>query len=399
MLVGGSEATVAGRLVPRVYKTRGREASHRFLVEAIESSGGVVLYASPTDRAPFYFGVQLPSLERVGLLVYPITISKRPTVNRPVTESRGQLRYGREESWVEDHVVGRDLAGVDVTLMLGIDDTRRLIVSLDPSLYDPMPLGISVIYLSDADADAVQRDGLIARTHVNRAGRRNADPRTPEGLETWVGCRPDRFLEVTRFERNSYSLGLDQALRYTAALHGVEHRVAADTPVGSRHELEMAFNVSATEILEVIKGRHRLEVAVRGGIAEFHLERVLQTLPWLATVHRLDQDGKADFEVTAGAGDQRLIECKNVSPDTYASGEVKVEVQKTRTSKNDPSSRFYPVDHFDVVAACLYSVTHTWEFRYARTTSLDRHRDYPDRIAALQRVDDRWTSEASDVLP
>ncbi|SPD88501.1 protein of unknown function [Micropruina glycogenica] len=46
---------------------------------------------------------------------------------------------------------------------------------------------------------------------------------------------------------------------------------------------------------------------------------------------------------------------------------------KTRASKGDPASRFYAVDSFDVVAACLFSATGKWEFRYGRTATLQRH--------------------------
>ena len=89
------------------------------------------------------------------------------------------------------------------------------------------------------------------------------------------------------------------------------------------------------------------------------------------------------------------VECKNASPKTSASGAFKVEVQKTRASKGDPASRFYPADGFDVVAACLFSPTGRWKFRFGRTADMARHKDFPDRLAPIQTITDDWT----DTLP
>ena len=68
-----------------------------------------------------------------------------------------------------------------------------------------------------------------------------------------------------------------------------------------------------------------------------------------------------------------------------------MEVQKTRASKGDPASRFYPIDGFDVVAACLFSSTGRWEFRFGRTAEMTPHKDFPDRLAAIQTITNDWT--------
>ena len=124
--------------------------------------------------------------------------------------------------------------------------------------------------------------------------------------------------------------------------------------------------MSSQEILEIISSRNRLQVAVRGGVAEHHLERVLRADPAVEYVRRLDQEALHDFDVTLFDGRQARVECKNASPEPYADGTYKVEVQKTRASKNDPTSRFYRVDQFDVVAACMYSPTGQWSFATRR---------------------------------
>jgi hypothetical protein len=87
------------------------------------------------------------------------------------------------------------------------------------------------------------------------------------------------------------------------------------------------------------------------------------------------------------------VECKNASPRAYADGTLKVEVQKTRASKGDPASRLYRVDQFDVIAACLYSPTREWVFRFQHTRLLVRDRTFADRIAPIQRIEDDWVPD------
>ncbi len=78
----------------RSYHLQGRADLHAFLAEAVDASGGRVLYASDPHRAPVYLGVQLDSDERMGMLVYPFRITRNTIRNRPGDEVRGQLRYG-----------------------------------------------------------------------------------------------------------------------------------------------------------------------------------------------------------------------------------------------------------------------------------------------------------------
>jgi hypothetical protein len=75
-----------------------------------------------------------------------------------------------------------------------------------------------------------------------------------------------------------------------------------------------------------------------------------------------------------------------------------VETQKTRASKGDPKSRLYEPAQFDVVAACMYGPWQRWEFRYKHSRSLERDSNYPDRLAALQRIDHSWAATLADAL-
>lgn len=150
--------------------------------------------------------------------------------------------------------------------------------------------------------------------------------------------------------------------------------------------MEEQFALSSVQILDIINGRNRLAVAVRGGVAEYHLETFLNADPALLGVQRLDVDAMHDFDVVRADGSLLGIECKNVSPNRTKDGSFKVEVQKTRASRGDPASRLYRADAFDVVAACLFSATREWTFRFQLTAALPRHREHAaGRVVFLAR--------------
>ena len=385
---------VAGRAYARVYRLSSRRAAvHERLLRAVEGSGGRLIYASQPDRAPVYLGVETPSGERVGVLAYPFTATQVLTKGRPADEHRLQVRYGGEKSWTEyEHPLGRDVAHIDTTLVLGVHVDLDLFVGLDPALYDPLPMGISVEFKqSQVDTALQSTHGWHVFERDNITGVRRAVPRARDGLETVVLFTPERLLDYVRLERTASDLGLDPALRFASALEASTPRAPDAPAVASIHDLEEQFEMSSVEILEVISNRHRLSVAVRGGVAEHHLARVLVNEPGVAVLTPLDQDGQHDFDVTLGDGRTVRVECKNCSPERYANGDLKVEVQKTRASKNDPASRFYRADQFDILAACLYGPTGEWRFAYRPTSQLDRHPAHPDRLAVLHHVTDGWT--------
>lgn len=389
------DETIARRAFGEVYRVSGRADQYEFLINAVEASGGRVIYASDTNRAPLYLGVQMDSDERLGLLVYPFRITHKVIKNRPDDEVRGQLRYGSEESWKREHPVGRDVAGVDVTMILGVDLEAGIILGLDANLWDPLPMGIS-FYAKDAEIDQAKDSGWHVWEKINRAGNKRSEARSPTSLETVVAFTPDRLVDYARLERRATSLRLDPPLRYSAALAMASRDAADQAPL--RHVLEEQFALTSQQILDIIGGRNRLAVAVRGGVAEYHLELQLQHAPDVASVERLDLDAQHDFNVTLDDGRILRVECKNASPKTYANGDFKVEVQKTRASQNDPASRFYPVDGFDVVAACLFSPTGRWEFRFGATATMNRHNEFPDRLAPMQAVTGEWASSLSDLM-
>lgn len=389
-----SEQPLADRAFGEVYKVQGRTDLHTFLCEAIQASGGRVLYASDPHRAPVYFGVQLDSDERIGMLIYPFRVTRNTIRNRPTNEVRGQIRYGSESSWKRDHPVGRDIAGVDVTMIVGVDLADGVLLGLDANLWDPLPMGIS-FYAKDTEIEQAKKSGWHVWEKVNRPGTKRSEPRSPTSFETVVAFAPDRLIDYARLERRATSLRLDQPLRYSAAVALADRTASSQLP--RRHVLEEQFALTSEQILDIIGGRNRLAVAVRGGVAEHHLENLLRHAPGITSVERLDVDAMHDFNVVLTDGRHLRVECKNASPKTSASGAFKVEVQKTRASKGDPASRFYPVGGFDVVAACLFSPTGRWEFRYELTSRMKTHKDFPDRLAPIQTITSAWTSDLRDL--
>lgn len=380
---------LAGRVyVPKLYRVAGRSDLLEFIIDALSQSGAEIVYSTTWDRpatVPAYLGVETAGGDRLGILCYPFRATQREIKNRPADEHRVQVRYGSETTWLHKHRLGRDAAGVDVTIVVGVHLDAGMLIGLDPFAYDPLPMGNSIEF-KDADVEATRASGWHVWERINRPGRRRAQARTTEGLETIVAFAPERLLDYVRFEREASTLALDPPLRFQLA----RTTAGASQPPLGRHALEEQFGLSAPEILDVIDRRFRLGVALKGGVAEHHLQRELRADPVVASAEQIDKDGKPDFDVQLTDGRRVLVECKNVSPLRYADGAMKVEVQKTRSQRDNPAGRLYLPEQFDVVAACLFSATGLWEFRYRAAADLEASPRFRGRIAPIQRVDDTW---------
>lgn len=389
-------AADSGRSYARAYGRVQRRRHHEFIEHAVERGGGRVVSSSGASRAPLFLGVEGANGERVGLCAYVFLANRRETQNRPQDEHRLQVRFGdvNDPAWrAQEHPVGFDPLGVDVTLVLGAHLEADLIIALDPLVYDPLPIGISVFF-KEAEIDLAVRTGWHVWERDNISGARRPSPRTELGVETVVTFAPERLLDYVRFERDAQALRLDPALRFTAA-----QDAARPDRISGLHSLEREFGLPGQEILDIIRERPRLGMAVRGGVAERHLHRVLDADVEVTAIDLGMQEGPPDFFVRLRSRRGRMtVECKNASATTYADGTPKVETQKTRASKGDPKSRLYEPAQFDVVAACMYGPWRRWEFRYKRSDRLERDATYPDRIAAIQRIDQTWTATLAEAL-
>lgn len=385
----------SGREYGRVYERVRRQPVHEFLEDAVRASGGSVLFSSGNRTAPLFLAVEDAHGARYGIVAYAFLMNEERTLNRPTNENRGQIRYGdvNDPAWrAEAHPLSFDPAGIDVTCVVGCHIERGLIIGLDPGRNDPLPIGNS-FYAKAGDLDVASERGWNVWEGRRRASDKRVDDDDAPDFDAIVALQPSRFLDFVAYERHAQTMGLDSALRLHLAVRSGELEQASQI-----HDLEAAYGLTASDVLDIIQTNARLGMAVRGGVAERHLQLQLESHPLVTDVRPGNVEGPPDFIATVAGSTGVRIECKNASPKTYAGNVPKVEVQKTRASKDDPTSRFYGTDAFDVVAACLFGPTSEWEFRFCRTDRLTPHPQHANKIAPLQRVDERWHSSIVDAL-
>jgi hypothetical protein len=166
------------------------------------------------------------------------------------------------------------------------------------------------------------------------------------------------------------------------------------------HDLEVRYGLTAEELLNAIERRFRLRTAVEGAVAEEQMERKIKALVGrvIERYEAHDLDGHPDFSIwLPGRGVPLRAECKNIRESTKkgaeayrVKGEVvafKVETQKTRAAKGDPTSRYYDISHFDILGVCLGKKTGCWsDLVFIKTADLMRHAAFPSKLAVMQRV-------------
>jgi hypothetical protein len=169
-------------------------------------------------------------------------------------------------------------------------------------------------------------------------------------------------------------------------------------PSETIHALSQEFEMPEAAVLDLIASAPRLKMAVRGWVAEEKLVRTLEHVSGVSNCVRVNEEGGPDVRLRFEGSRELTVQCKNVLRQTTKKGEARVDFQKTRASKSDPCSRYYRVDEFDLVAACLHAITTRWEFQYVLPRQLEPHPKCQGRLSNNVRVDDRWTRQARDVL-
>jgi hypothetical protein len=368
-----------------------------FVLTALRSRGCTVLHASQPSRAPFHIVLDLPGGERLSLLVYAFFANSEPTRNRPQDEHRFQIKYGGNLKGVLDVAV--DPHGVTTTIFVGIDPQRGLFVAADPLMNDPSPMSRSIEFKAE-NVETILREGWAAwerdrrdaKTSTRRAFELLPDVRT----EVLIGGRQERLLDLILLER--VARGLDPGERHLIAdkFRDLPGKIAS-TP--RSHKLLEELDIAPETLLDLIASASRLKMAVRGWVAETHLEAYLARIDGVSECRRLMEEGRPDITLRWKGGKPILVECKNVLRTTYAGGVPKLDFQRTRASKADPCSRYYTTADFDVVAACLHPVSERWEFRFALTRHLPSHGTCEGRIDSNIRVrDDVFRSRIADLL-
>lgn len=168
------------------------------------------------------------------------------------------------------------------------------------------------------------------------------------------------------------------------------------------HPLEKRFNAPTADILEAIEHGFRAQVDVRGKLAELYLYRHFERQRLEGRIVSLqwhDADGQPDFEIVMRDGRKLRVECKNLRSGRNFSPErgCKVEIQKTRGGRDRRGrrTRGYRADYFDVLAACTFSQTGEWRFRFIAARRLVGRDDDPEVLKVMQPVpltgeDEHW---------
>jgi restriction-modification system family protein len=362
----------------------------QFVRDALELRGCTIVHMSPADRAPFFIVLNLPGGERMSILAYAFLANAKVTRNRPIDEHRFQVKYGGDLSGVID--VATDPHGITTTIFLGIDLERKIFIAADPLMNNPSPMSRSIEFKAE-NVDRVlaegwsawERERREARTTTRRAFELLPDIRT----EILIGGRQHRLLDLILLER--VALGLDPGERHLVA-DKFRQLPDADDATRISHKLLDELQIAPEALLDLISSASRLKMAVRGWVAESHLETHLKSICQISECTRLQGDGRPDISLRWKGGQPILVECKNVLRTTYAGGIPKLDFQRTRASKSDPCSRYYSPDEFQVVAACIHPITETWTFKFALTTDLPPHTSCTGRIDNNIRVGDQHFS-------
>jgi hypothetical protein len=375
---------------------RHREPLLQFIHESLAASGCRVINSSDAAHAPFRITFETPTGERIGIIVYAFLANQRLTRNRPSDEYRFQLKYGGKQDR-NLHQLWQDPYGLYTTLLVGISPKERFFVGFDPVLHSPTKHFISLEFKNSfVEEILASPSGWASRERDRRSG-------SEEPVEVIVGGTPTSFLDFVRFEREAR--GEDQGHR--ALLAERRGLIAAASSIGSVsipadsayvHQLARELEMADAAVLDLIAGASRLKMAVRGWVAEHHLVEQLRQIEGVTDCERIEADKGPDVRLRFEGSDLLFVECKNVLRAPRKDGSVRVDFQRTRTSKSDPCSRYYSPKDFDVLAACLHARTERWEYSFALTSSLDPNRKCPDKLSSNVIVDARWHDDIRGIL-
>jgi hypothetical protein len=262
-------------------------------------------------------------------------------------------------------------------------------VFVDPSAHNPTWFSSSVEFKeSEVEKTAETRWHGWERDRMAK-GRRRAGPdsllteesRTTEAV---IGVAPEHFLNFALFERLATGMDAGERLLFSDKVEAAIHipgrlRELLEWPGTEQHPLLSQLGLTLDELMDALQSRFRLMAAVRGGVAEVHLARLLSSISAIAEVQHVDADGRPDFEIRY-KGRPFRIECKNVLRKVH-NGVPRVDFQKTRASKGDACSRYYDPLQFEVLAACLHPVRERWEFAFCATRQMAPHPKCPGKLS------------------
>ncbi len=374
----GIESALGWKTYP--VSRRAKDPLLRFIIGGLEMRGCRVLSAPEPNRAPLYVVFETPGGERHGILAYAFLANTRLTRNRPDDEHRFQIKYGSELKGILEITI--DPHALITTIFLGIDPMRGVFVAADPLMNNPSPMSRSVEFKTE-HIDMILTSGWAAwereRRRPKTKDRPVADVDEDTRIQVLVGGTQEHLLDLILLER--IARGLDPGERHLVA-DSIVRRPDRGAVKSASHKLLQELGLPAEALLDLIEGAGRLKMAVRGWVAEQHLEDTLRRVPGVSECHRINEEGQPDLSLRWRHGPPILIECKNVLRKTDRLGRPRMDFQRTRASKGDPCSRYYMSSDFGVLAACLHAVTEKWWFAFAATRELPPHGHCPGRLAS-----------------
>lgn len=356
-----------------------KQALLNFILGGLTMRGCRIVSASDPRRAPFYIVLETPAGERHAVLAYAFRAGAKLTKKRPTNEHRFQIKYGGKLKGILE--VAIDPTAVVTTIFLGIDLERQVFVAADPLMNAPSPMSSSVEFKAHHVAEIVDQ-GWHAWERERRGPKTRSRPTAEIDEDTriqiLVGGTQDRVYDLIVLER--LALGLDPGERHLIADRLAEHPSRQHVASVS-HKLLEELQLEPEALFDLIEGAARLKMAVRGWVAEQHLETALTAVPGVSDCRRINAEGQPDISLRWKGSPPILIECKNVLRKRDAAGYARVDFQKTRASISDPCSRYYSPADFTLLAACLHAVSEEWEFSYALTTELPPHAKCDGKIS------------------
>ena len=371
------------------------------IAAAIEASGGRVMRASSPTVAPFEFHVRMQDGKELHLICYAFTAKKYKQTaaqKRPMDEHRLQVKYLSDFDRLHEIYIPK--SGNRVTLFFGVHEQYDVFVAVDPAMHNPTWFSRSIEFKEHHIKQALERGWIGWERDRVAKGRRHALPQESLLSEALLAFTPRYFLTYALFERVATGMETGERLLLTQNIgDDLRSGGSARALVAVREEIievsadaraRKLYGLTVDELLEVIVAQTRLHTAVRGGVAELHLQRALEKTSGVSAVEKFHHDGPPDFGLTFG-GRQLRVECKNVSPDLNK-GLPFVDFQKTRAAKGDPTgcTRYYSASQFEVLAACLYPLSGVWEYRFSLTENLPEHRKCPKKLSDRVSVENHW---------
>jgi hypothetical protein len=172
------------------------------------------------------------------------------------------------------------------------------------------------------------------------------------------------------------------------------------------HPLEKELNAISQDILDAINHGFRTKVDVKGKLAELFLYKRLESLEKGGVITNLkwhDRDGEPDFSLMYNSK-PIIIECKNLRNQNFKGviPDYRVEIQKTRNSKDGSNTRSYRVDYFTILAVCLFNQTGKWDYYYIKSRDLATVTKDTNLLEIMQHVPMRirkpWTTDILELL-